>query len=1245
MDTISFKEKQKLFQRKAEENSLKLAKTFNLKESKKTKINKDLTNSVNMENKYNKKKSSENLIENINNIPKEKKSTYDNKELSKKILAKSSINEIKLKMEQFMVKKENEKYKENKENKEKEKNNVDDINIGKDINEIKEIKENKNNNDILIDSQQNENINDEEEIKEEKESEKNNNEIIDDNINENIENQDIDNNIVIENNNNNEEINEENNIINNQNQNENEEEKQVEEEEKEEKEEKEEEKEEENEEQDIINENENKEEENNSFLLKQEELELDKLKEVKEEFKYDNNNNNIKINIYNNIDNDNEIEINNINNNNNLGPKNISLNIKLEKKNLDDLDIDNFKDFKEEYYLNRKYDKRNYDKGKIFFKYRYLKDKYIQISETILRLTTGNYYQDNNIKDRFSLINTSSLSSKEERHSQNKFKLKNNYYLSFFINNPSNQCLNTIDKDTELRHYHSQFLKITENTILYFNLKQYEESYLSLYSNGIIKDPKEFGEFLLVANGFDKFIIGEFLSKKNIPNEKKEVLKGFVNAIKMKYEEINFLECFRFFMKRLYLPKDANLILEIMNTFCLTYFENNKSNEEFLNIFKSSNNIYLLISTLLAVNTMFTRKDIKNLNIIKKEEFINMNKDINEIFLNDVYDQLKNNPLEIEVENYNENVYKRMTTLIKENFLRNSKNKKNNINNININTNKNNNEISTKNNNDSDSNEENDCFNDFNPLDFNNGELYKDSINLTKNLFNFSEQDQKILLKIQTFHKFVGEDFIHEREFLVHNNYTRLIWGKNMEINKDKNNVHSLPIKEIIDVFNGIEHSKILKKYVSANPKEMKEKNHYITIITHKIQINLKSDSLQIALLWYKALKSLVLKVKLENKAKNNKIKNELNTKTKKIEEIWKEFILPNWNIYGNYILKKIKRRNELKEEKMLSSENIKMIETIINDLTNNKKIDSFDFFRLYRIGIPSFCRATIWKILIGNSSCITENLYENYLNKIEKVDFKEFDLRYQEDNNTIFNFDYNVNKMIVDVIKEKEFFKDELIKYKINIEQIMIKSYNILRVFYLIRNDLIYKKSIIPLIFVFLIVEEDEFNVFCDIYNLICNNDIIKFYIEDEAYIIKSLNFFTTIVEKNLPQIHKHFKNLEISYDLFFISWITELFSSTLDLKLLLRIIDLYLLDGEYILYQAGITILAIQEDDILDLTISEILNLVKRLPDKYGLIPFLKKMKKFDSVLNEYVKMKNEDELGAQKLLLFKAIFNDDN
>ena len=106
---------------------------------------------------------------------------------------------------------------------------------------------------------------------------------------------------------------------------------------------------------------------------------------------------------------------------------------------------------------------------------------------------------------------------------------------------------------------------------------------------------------------------------------------------------------------------------------------------------------------------------------------------------------------------------------------------------------------------------------------------------------------------------------------------------------------------------------------------------------------------------------------------------------------------------------------------------------------------------------------------------------------------------------------------MIIDMIKEKEKFNDELIKLKINKEQIMTKCYNILRVFYLMRSDLIYKKSIISLIYAFLFVEENEFNTFSKIYNLICNNDIIKFYIDDEEYIIKAIDFFGNLIKTKL--------------------------------------------------------------------------------------------------------------------------------
>ena len=58
------------------------------------------------------------------------------------------------------------------------------------------------------------------------------------------------------------------------------------------------------------------------------------------------------------------------------------------------------------------------------------------------------------------------------------------------------------------------------------------------------------------------------------------------------------------------------------------FYKRNEQNKDFDDTFGKSDNIYLFVSTLLTLNTMFKRKHIKNMNIIKKDVFINMNNHI-----------------------------------------------------------------------------------------------------------------------------------------------------------------------------------------------------------------------------------------------------------------------------------------------------------------------------------------------------------------------------------------------------------------------------------------------------------------------------------------------------------------------------------------------------------------------------------------------------------------------------------------
>ena len=217
------------------------------------------------------------------------------------------------------------------------------------------------------------------------------------------------------------------------------------------------------------------------------------------------------------------------------------------------------------------------------------------------------------------------------------------------------------DNEKEHKKFNATYLQLVEKSILSFNLKKYEESYDILLKCNIINDVDEFGEFLFLQNGFDKSLIGEYLPKFKPPNYNGEVLSSFTQSFNLKTKR-NFLESFRFFLSRVGVPKDANLILVLVEEFSKVYYFDNK--KDYFEL--SPNDFYLLASTVLALNTMITRsKDIKNINMIKKEEFIKMNHTLNKQDIGNIYDELNANPIDFE-QDYNEIVYKILSTVVSE---------------------------------------------------------------------------------------------------------------------------------------------------------------------------------------------------------------------------------------------------------------------------------------------------------------------------------------------------------------------------------------------------------------------------------------------------------------------------------------------------------------------------------------------------------------------------------------------------
>ena len=708
-----------------------------------------------------------------------------------------------------------------------------------------------------------------------------------------------------------------------------------------------------------------------------------------------------------------------------------------------------------------------------------------------------------------------------------------------------------------------------------------------------------------------------------------------------------------------------------MDKFSEKYFICNKHDEKFVAIFCNINAIYLLVSTILALNTMFTRKDIKNMNIIKKDEFKSMNKDIDSSYLDELYDELKKKPISLSGD-YSEEIYKKLAPLVL------VKNKDMNTQNLDT--------LSKQKEKQSEEDDENENINineivksknveqqyyefvqEFMDLDIVRTTLRgnynrKKTYSMNTNLLYFNQHDKDLLSKPNKFYKIKGSSNPSLRDFIVFDNFKKLAYDKTIEPNQTKFKKY-IDINDINDVYIGQGHGDNIKKYIKTYPEEKKLVNNFISIVynNHKDQLDIKSDNLSLALQWFKAMKSLVIQTKMkEEESKVKKEKEKQKELREKLSAIWDEYILLNLDNYMKYIIikcyekynyffgilpqnEKISKLDLFDEKKVL---NIKTIEDFLKEINErfNKnyknKLEYQEFFSLCYLGFPHKYRKKMWKIFIGNDLSITKKMYLFYQKDLIKnvYDFGDMDLRLRENTNVKFSEDFNLNNILIDIIKSRYIFLQAINEQNLDDDELLQKIYNITYIFNLIRSDIPYNKGIVLLAYLFLLVGYSEVKSFKCIMNLICSRNIYKFYIGDTDTINRHLDFFTKLLEKYAKNVYEHLNKLEIKPELYLIPWFEKLFIQSLDYDILLHVFDLYIINGEYILFQTAITIIKLLEEDILNLTISEIFKLLKRLPKKYTDLDFFEKFKNYNCIYEEYVKWNKGYLLKDQQQKLIK-------
>lgn len=123
-----------------------------------------------------------------------------------------------------------------------------------------------------------------------------------------------------------------------------------------------------------------------------------------------------------------------------------------------------------------------------------------------------------------------------------------------------------------------------------------------------------------------------------------------------------------------------------------------------------------------------------------------------------------------------------------------------------------------------------------------------------------------------------------------------------------------------------------------------------------------------------------------------------------------------------------------------------------------------------------------------------------------------------------------------------------------------------------------------------------DAFIAFANLLNKPCQ---MAFYRVDHSLMLTYFAAFEVFFEENLPKLFAHFKNNNLSSDIYLIDWIFTLYSKSLPLDIACRVWDVFCRDGEEFLFRTALGILHLYEDILTHMDFIHIAQFLTRLPD----------------------------------------------
>lgn len=303
----------------------------------------------------------------------------------------------------------------------------------------------------------------------------------------------------------------------------------------------------------------------------------------------------------------------------------------------------------------------------------------------------------------------------------------------------------------------------------------------------------------------------------------------------------------------------------------------------------------------------------------------------------------------------------------------------------------------------------------------------------------------------------------------------------------------------------------------------------------------------------------------------------------------------------------KNKERKDVKQLQQKMKQQLKQEKMTVNALKmwNNEILSNWETLKNSRrvrdlcwTGIPPSVRGRVWKLAIANELNITSELYEICLSRAK--DRFRFLKDNGSDSDSISSFteftaisrESSVDLIRLDVSRT---FPNLCIFQKGGPYYELLEG--LLGAYACYRPDVGYVQGM-SYIAAMLLLNMDVSDAFICFANLLNKPCLLAFFRLDQQLMKSYFGTFDDFFQENLSQLNKHFKQQNLTPDLYLLDWLFTLYAKSFCLDVVSRMWDVYFHEGEEFLFRAALGILRLYEDVLINFDFIHLAQFLTRLP-----------------------------------------------